>query len=453
MDIYNPATGEKIDSFQEDTKESVEAKLLAAQTALRSWRKTSVKERIECVAKFAEFLKKNVDELGMELSLEVGKPLNEAKGEVLGAAQKCQFFIEQSEEFLREKLVNTAGNTKEVIAYEPLGVVANISAWNYPYLVGINVFIPALICGNAVLYKPSEYSTLVGKSIEKYLHQAGIPKDVFIGVYGAGEVGRALCELDLDGYFFTGSYATGRKIAEAVSHKLVPVGLELGGKDPLYVTDEVDVKNAAANAVSGVFYNNGQSCCSVERVYVHEKVYAEFLQEFITEAKKLKLGSPQEEGISLGAITRKEHIPFLENQVKDATNKGAKLELGGKRVEGAGAFYEPTVFTNVNHDMLIMTEETFGPVVGLMSVKDDNEATELMNDTVYGLTAAVFSDNQERARAILSDIDSGTGYINCCDRVSGYLPWSGRGHSGLGSTLSQHGLYAFCNPKAYHIRN
>ena len=453
LQVNNPATGNKIAELKDDTQISIQEKYRLAEYAQIAWENVSVQERVACIAKFSELLKKNVDTLALELCLEVGKPISEARGEVLGAAAKCQFFIDESEKYLQSEMVHTDGNTQEILSYEALGIIANISAWNYPYLVGINIFVPALICGNAVMYKPSEFSSMVGASIARLMIEAGVPKDVFQLVIGEGDAGKALCELPLDGYFFTGSYPTGKKIAEAVSSKLVPIGLELGGKDPLYVTDEIDdIKQVAESAAEGVFYNNGQSCCSVERIYVHEGVYEEFLTHFLAMTKALVVGDPQNEQTTIGAITRPQHLNFLNALVEDALKQGAKLEQGGKVIAGDGCFFEPTVFTNVDHSMRLMKEETFGPVIGIQAVKGDEEAIGLMNDTTYGLTSSVFSANQQRGEAILKQINSGTVYLNCCDRVSAYLPWSGRGQSGLGSTLSNHGLYAFCKPKAYQIR-
>ena len=327
-----------------------------------------------------------------------------------------------------------------------------MSAWNYPFLVVVNVFIPALIAGNTVLYKPSEYSTLTGINIQNLLHESGIPKDAFIAIVGGAKTGEALLNLPCDGYFFTGSYKTGKYIAEKVAFKLVPIGLELGGKDPLYVTDQINDLNKVANAVAeGCFYNNGQSCCAVERVYVHEKVYDSFIEQFVTETQKLKVGDPLSKENSQGAITRESHLSFLDSQVQDAVKKGAKLLTGGKRL-GKNNFYEPTVLTDVTHDMNVMNEETFGPVIGVMKVKDDAEAIKLMNDTEYGLTASVYCQDTDRAKKILAQVDAGTSYINCCDRVSPYLPWAGRKHSGLGTTLSYLGILAFAKPRGWHIR-
>jgi acyl-CoA reductase-like NAD-dependent aldehyde dehydrogenase len=235
---------------------------------------------------------------------------------------------------------------------------------------------------------------------------------------------------------------------------MVPCQCELGGKDPLYVADDVEnIKAVAQGTADGAFYNNGQSCCSVERIYVHEKVFDAYVHEFVTEVSSWKMGNPKEDGTYIGPLSRKAQIDFLEAQIKDAVGKGGKILSGGKAVEGTGYYFQPTVLVDVDHSMQIMKEESFGPVIGIMKVKNDEEAIQLMNDTAYGLTAAVYSVDQKRAEKVLSQINSGTGYWNCCDRVSAALPWSGRKHSGFGATLSHAGFRAFTQPKAYHLRS
>lgn len=452
MKIINPATEEVVRELQEDNSASIQSKYEAAKTAQKQWAKTPLSERIACIAKFNELMLADADKIAADLTSEVGKPLDQARGEINGGVGRSQYFVENSEKYLAEEWTVTEGGTKEKITYEPLGVIANISAWNYPILVGINVFIPALIGGNAVLYKPSEFSSLTGLNIAEKLWEAGIPKNVFQVVLGAREAGEALLNLPLDGYFFTGSYATGKLIAEKVAGKLVPVGLELGGKDPMYVCEDVDVKAAAASGVEGAFYNAGQSCCAVERIYVHEKIYDQYVEEFLKEAKAMSVGLPTEEGTFIGPLTRQPQIAVLEDQIQDAISKGAELQLGGKSKEGTGYYFEPTVLTNVNHSMKVMMDESFGPIIGIQKVSGDEEAVELMTDTPYGLASSVFTLDQSRAEAIMQAMNSGTVYWNCCDRVSPTVPWSGRGNSGLGSTLSHAGIRAFVQPKAYHLR-
>jgi acyl-CoA reductase-like NAD-dependent aldehyde dehydrogenase len=290
--------------------------------------------------------------------------------------------------------------------------------------------------------------------IEKLLKEAGVPENIFHVAIGGGNVGQLLLNLSFDGYFFTGSYKTGKYIHDTVAPKMVPCQCELGGKDPLYVADDIkDVKAVAAATADGAFYNNGQSCCAVERIYVNEKVYDDYVDEFVKEVSSWKMGLPVEQGVYIGPLSRKEQIAVLEKQLIDAAEKGATILTGGKKVDGKGYFFEPTVLVNVSHDMSVMRDESFGPVIGIMKVKNDEQAIELMKDTEYGLTASVYSSNEKRAENILDKINVGTGYWNCCDRVSAALPWSGRKHSGLGVTLSHAGLRAFTKTKAYHFRS
>jgi acyl-CoA reductase-like NAD-dependent aldehyde dehydrogenase len=453
MKIINPATEEIIQEVLEDSKQSVEVKFELLRQAQATWAEVDLAERIGILQSFSSLLEKNIEQLAAILTSEVGKPLQQSRNEVNGARARIKWLTDNASNYLKDEIMVNEPGLTERISYEPLGVVCNISAWNYPYLVGINVFVPALLAGNTVMYKPSEYSTLTGLEIEKLLKKAGVPEHAFHAAIGAREVGELLLELPFDGYFFTGSYKTGKYIYEKVATKLVPCQLELGGKDPLYVADDVaDIKAVAAGTADGAFYNNGQSCCAVERIYVHEKIYDRYVNEFVKEVKSWKTGSPTEEGVYVGPLSRKDQLVFLEGQISDAVKKGGKIETGGKRMQGKGYYFEPTVITKADHRMDVMREESFGPIIGIMKVKDDAEAVQLMKDTEYGLTAAVYSSNQQRAEHILKQINTGTGYWNCCDRVSAALPWSGRKHSGLGATLSHAGLRAFTKPKAYHLK-
>ncbi len=453
MKIINPATEQVLANLKEDNKVSLKKKLETLRKGQQKWNAVPLRKRIAILQKFAELLKENMEECARVLTSEVGKPMQQSRNEVNGARNRIAWLTSNAEKYLSDEMMGDDGNTKEVITYEPLGVVCNISAWNYPYLVGTNVFVPALLAGNSVLYKPSEFSTITGFQIEKFLKKAGVPDDAFQVAVGAREVGAALLDMNFDGYFFTGSYATGKFIYEKVAPKMVPCGLELGGKDPLYVAADVkDIKSIAAGTADGAFYNNGQSCCSVERIYVHEKVYNKYVEEFVKEVKSYKIGDPTEDGVYIGALTREAQLRVVDAQVKDALKKGAKVLTGGKKLSGKGNFYEPTVLVNVNHKMKVMRDESFGPVIGIQKVKSDEEALQLMNDTEYGLTAAVYSSSKSRAEKLLAQTNSGTGYWNCCDRVSAALPWSGRKHSGFGSTLSHVGLRAFTKPKGLHLR-
>jgi len=453
MQIINPATEEIIAEIPEETKQELDEKFHRLKAAQADWQQTSLEERVSVLQKFAALLKDNIEALALALTNEVGKPLQQSRNELNGAAGRINWLSENAVKYLSDEIMHREPGLEEKISYEPLGVVCNISAWNYPYLVGVNVFVPALLAGNAVLYKPSEYATLTGLEIRRLLLRAGIPENVFQVAAGGKEVGALLLELPFDGYFFTGSYKTGKYIYEKVAAKMVPCQCELGGKDPLYVTEDIgDISSVAAATADGAFYNNGQSCCSVERIYIHEKIYDAYVDGFVKAVTSWKMGLPTDAGIYFGPLTRPNQIAVLETQVIDAQQKGATVVIGGKRVSRKGYYFEPTVLTHVNHQMLVMQEESFGPIIGLMKVDNDMQAIDLMQDTEYGLTASVYSSNRSRAEKILQQINAGSGYWNCCDRVSAALPWGGRKHSGFGVTLSHAGLRAFVRPKGWHLR-
>jgi acyl-CoA reductase-like NAD-dependent aldehyde dehydrogenase len=453
MQIINPANNELITEIAEDSREQIQAKYEKLKVGQKKWLAVPLSQRIEIIKRYAELVKENLEDLALTLTTEMGKPIRQSRNEINGAFGRITYFTNNAEKYLAEEEMFNEGNMREVIRFEPLGVIGNISAWNYPYNVGYNVFIPALLAGNAVLYKPSEFTSLTGLKICDLLWKAGVPQDVFEAIIGTGQAGQALLELPLDGYFFTGSYKTGRYIAETVAHKLVPVQLELGGKDPVYVCDDIaDVKATAQGIADGAFYNNGQSCCAVERIYVHEKIYDAFVTYFAEEVKTYVSGNPADEATYSGALARAAQLDVLDAQISEAVAGGAQILTGGKRVNKPGNWFENTVLINVNHSMSLMREESFGPVIGIMKVNNDQEAIELMNDTEYGLTAAVYTSNVERADRLSKEINSGTVYWNCCDRVSPNVPWSGRGNSGLGSTLSYQGIRAFTQPKAYQMR-
>ncbi len=453
MHIINPATGESIHEIKEDNRETLNVKFKVLKTAQPGWSALEIKQRVKILQDFSIGLENQIEMLAATLTSEIGKPLQQSRNEINGARTRIQWLAENAEKYLRDEEMTKTSELTEKISYEPLGVICNISAWNYPWLVGVNVFVTALLAGNAVMYKPSEYAVLTGFEIERMLKQCGLPEGVFQLAVGAKHVGELLLDLPFDGYFFTGSYKTGKYIYEKCASKMVPCQLEMGGKDPLYVANDItNVKQVAEATADGAFYNNGQSCCSVERIYVQEDIYDDYLREFVDTVKSWKIGEPTEAGVYFGPLTRKAQLEILEKQVGDAVSRGARILTGGKRIPGKGYFFEPTVLADVTQDMLVMKEESFGPVIGIMKVKNDEEAIKLMADTEYGLTAAIYSSDKQRAEKMIRQFNTGSGYWNCCDRVSASLPWSGRKHSGFGSALSHAGLLSFVRPKAWHMR-
>ena len=450
--IHNPANGALITTVPADDAASVAAKATRARAAQPGWLAVPLAERKACITRFRSGVVAELDALAAIMTSETGKPIKMSRNELNGLLGRIDFFLKEVDAQLVTETVFAEGGMTEQIQHIPLGLVANISAWNYPWFVGGNVYIPALLTGNAVLYKPSEFATLTGLAMARLLYDAGVPQDVFITVVGGGEVGQALLEQKIDGLFFTGSYATGARIAQALGPRMVKLQLELGGKDPTYVCENADPRAAAESLADGAMYNTGQSCCSVERIYVHEKIYDAFVAAFVETVRGFKVGDPASEDTYIGAITRAPQLAVLDTQVADAKAKGATLLLGGTRLSGPGNWYAPTVFSNVNHSMELMREESFGPIIGIQRVAGDAEAVKLMNDTRYGLTAGVYTPDEARAKTLLTQVNAGSVYWNCCDRVSPRLPWSGHGDSGVGLTLSTYGIQTFTRPKAWHLR-
>ncbi|GBG88766.1 hypothetical protein CBR_g48384 [Chara braunii] len=457
FEVVNPTTEEVIAEIDEDSPASVIAKYEKLAGGVERWRKTPIVDRKAVLLLFNELLLKHVDKLASVLTAEIGKPITQARQEIRASVQRVRYFIDHAEAVLQEELVHQVGRLSERIVYEPLGVVAHICSWNYPYFISSNVVAAALVTGNTVLFKPSEQTTLSGQLMEELLHEAGVPGDAFILTKGGRSTGETVASLQgLGGLYFTGSYPTGVRVAELAAPHLVKLQLELGGKDAVYVRHDVaDVAAAAATIADGAFYNCGQSCCSVERIYVDRSVSREFLESLARNVNAFKQGDPMHEATYLGPVARGQHLAFLREQLQDALTKGASVVVGGDidvaREEGSGFFFPPTVLTNVHHGMKVMREETFGPLVGVQVVDGDDQAVDLMRDTEYGLTAGVFTRDKAKAEAILRDLEVGTGYWNCCDRVSPRLPWSGRKNSGVGCTLSMEGLRSFLKSKALHL--
>jgi acyl-CoA reductase-like NAD-dependent aldehyde dehydrogenase len=452
LPIFNPATGERLAEVPADDAASIAAKAAAARAAQPAWAAVPLAEKLALMQRFRDAVVAERETLARTLTLEVGKPITQARNELNGLLPRIDFFVEKTAATIADEEVFDDGTMRERIAHVPLGVVGNVSAWNYPWFVSCNVVLPALLTGNAVLYKPSEYATLTGQHLVRLLHAAGVPAEVLAGIVGAGAVGAALVEQQLDGVFFTGSNATGVKIAQAVAARLPKLQLELGGKDPFYVRPDADIQAAAEGLADGAMYNTGQACSSVERIYVHERVHDAFVEHFVAIVRGMKLGDPLDDATYIGAITRAPQLAVLQAQVDDARARGATLRCGGRVLPGPGQWFEPTVFTDVNHTMTLMRDESFGPIIGIQKVRGDDEAVALMNDTRYGLTAGVYTRDEAAARALLARVNAGTAYWNCCDRVSPRLPWAGWGDSGVGLTLSTHGILTFTRPKAWHLR-
>jgi len=452
LSVMNPANGEILRVLPATTPDRVAFRAQAARAAQPGWAALALTQRMGCIARFREGVVRDQELLARVMTQETGKPIRMSRNELGSLLGRIDFFLAQVEATTATETVFDADGMIEQISHPPLGVVVNISAWNYPWFVGCNVVVPALLTGNAVLYKPSEYSTLTGLELTRLLHEAGVPQDVMACVVGGSGTGAALLAQPVDGVFFTGSHATGKHIAQQLAGRMLRLQLELGGKDPSYVCDDADLQAAVASLSDGAMYNTGQSCCAVERIYVHARIHDAFVDRFVECVGSFRRGDPLAEDTYIGAITRPQQLATLEAQVADARTKGAKLLLGGERGAGPGNWFEPTVLSEVNHTMELMREESFGPVIGIQRVASDDEAVRLMNDTRYGLTAGVYTCDAERARRILAQVKAGSVYWNCCDRVSPRLPWGGVDDSGVGLTLSTYGIATFTRPRAWHLR-
>jgi acyl-CoA reductase-like NAD-dependent aldehyde dehydrogenase/uncharacterized protein YceH (UPF0502 family) len=447
LEIRDPATGTVLRSVAVTEAGEIEQKVARARAAQAAWAARTYEARAATLRSFRALLEQEAEECAQLTTSEIGKPIRQARNEVRAVLERIDWNIEHAGPVVEPRTVNT----NERISYEPVGVVAHVSAWNYPYFVGLNSIVPALLVGNAVCYKPSEHATLTGLRLVDLLHRAGVPVDVVHTIVGAGLTGAALVEADIDLVCFTGSYPTGRQVARAAAERLVRVQLELGGKDAAYVADDVDIEEAALGVAEGGFYNGGQSCSATERVYVHEAVWEPFVAALVEVVSAYRVGDPRDEATDVGPLTRAGQLDVLEAQVADAVDRGGKVLCGGERLERTGNWYLPTVVVDVPDDAALMRDESFGPVIGVARVRDDDEATARMDDTEFGLGASVFTRDQARAERVLSGLDVGNAYWNTADRSCVRLPWAGRRHSGLGTSMSESGVRAFVREKAWHL--
>ncbi|KAJ8610825.1 hypothetical protein CTAYLR_006471 [Chrysophaeum taylorii] len=416
-----------------------------------AWGSVPVGDRAKIVSRFGELINEHTEECAAAVTRDTGKPITQARNEVKATVKRVTFFAEAAAEALKARVVKSSSVMNEVIKREPLGVVANVSAWNYVWFIGTNVWAPGLVAGNAVIYKPSEHALGTARLVGDLWREAGVTEGVFQTLDGDAEVGRALVDADVDGIFFTGSYATGQQIARAAAPRMVKLQLELGGKDAAYVADDVkDPADVAAKLADGAMYNTGQSCCSVERIYVHERVYEPFVEALVAEVNSFKVGDPWDASTFVGPLCLPSQPAFLEAQVQDALAKGA-TRLAGFAPPPTPRHFPPTVLVDVDHSMDVARHESFGPVVAVMKVADDDEALALVNDSYYGLTAAIYCADEDRAMRFLAGAKTGSAYWNCCDRTSPFLPWSGRGASGVGVTMSNLGIQTFTHARGYHL--
>ena len=444
----NPATGEILREFDCAGESEVVAAVERARTAQRGWAEAGLRYRIAILREFQAKLYVKKSGVAAAISSEVGKPVAEALvTEVLVVLDAARFLIENAWKLLRDEPVPHANLVTKLkrgwLVREPHGVIGIISPWNYPFSIPATETLAALVAGNAVVLKPSELTPLVAMELASLLHAAGVPEDVFQVVVGEGPAGAALLGSPIDKLVFTGSVTTGKRIAAAAADRLLPVVLELGGKDPMLVLDDADVDVASSAAVWGAFVNAGQACLSVERCYVHRSMFESFAIACAEKTKKLRVGNGMDPHTDVGPMIRERQVRIVESHVEDAKARGARVLAGGRRLPELGEnFYAPTVLADVTHDMRIMREETFGPVLPMMACDDEDEAVRLANDSEYGLAASVWTRDPSRGERMARRIHAGTVMVNdviSCFGIS-EAPHGGVKASGVGRTHGRFGL-------------
>ena len=423
--------------------------------AQKGWANLNVNERVKLLNNFVEDFLSRGDVISEELSRQIGRPILQVAGELKGFKERADYMLSIAEKKLENIDVTKDNNFKSFIKRRALGIVFVIAPWNYPYLVAVNSIIPAMASGNTVILKHSAQTPLCAEQLYQSAEKT-LPKDVFNYLHLNDEDGlKVVSDKRINFVSFTGSVKAGYDVQKATHAKFIDMTLELGGKDPAYARQDCDLEKTVENLVDGSFFNSGQSCCGIERIYVDEKIYSDFIELFISKTYNYKLGNPLEKETNLGPVVKLSAANFILNQMKNATDKGAKKMIDEKKFNFPNEhknYLVPQVLINVNHSMNFMTEETFGPCVGIMKVKDENEAIKLMNDSPYGLTASVWTKDLEIAEKIGNQVQTGTFYMNRCDYLDPALSWTGVKETGKGCSLSEVAYEKLTAPKSFHLR-
>ena len=423
--------------------------------AQKTWAELEVKERVRLLANFVEDFLSKGDLISEELTRQVGRPISQTKSELNGFKERADYMLSISEKKLENIDVTKDGNFKSYIKRRALGLVFVIAPWNYPYLVAVNSIIPAMASGNTVILKHSAQTPLCAEQLYKSAKKT-LPKDVFNYLHLNHEDGlKVVSDKRINFVSFTGSVKAGYDVQRATHTKFIDMALELGGKDPAYARHDCDLEKTVENLVDGSFFNSGQSCCGIERIYVDEKIYNNFIELFALKTHNYKLGNPLNKETNLGPVVKLSAADFIINQMNSAISKGAKKMIDDSKFDFPNEhknYLVPQVLIDVNHDMSFMTEETFGPCVGIMKVKDENEAIKLMNDSPYGLTASIWTKDMAIAEKIGNQVQTGTFYMNRCDYLDPALSWTGVKETGKGCSLSEIAYEKLTAPKSFHLR-
>ena len=425
--------------------------------AQKEWRHSTLESRLALCDKFCTEMEAQTDQVAKEISTMMGKPFHHAQGEVSGCIERARQMMEFAPKVLADEMLPEKEGFMRKLVREPVGVVAVIAPWNYPLLTSVNCIIPAILSGNSIIIKHSSRTPLVADAFVNVFKKANAPENLVQALHtDHSTLANVLANPAIQYTHFTGSVRGGHEVYQTVAKsRFMDVGLELGGKDPAYVAEDADLDRAVEGAVDGGFFNAGQSCCGVERVYVHRSLYEEFLKKAAVLVAEYKLGDPFDPSTNMGPMAQPSSIPFLHEQVKEAEKMGARIICGGKPTtdaNGKGRFFEPTIVADCTHEMSVIKEESFGPIIAVMPVDSDEEALALMNDSPYGLTASIWTSDAKRAEKMAPMLECGTVFMNRCDFLDPMLAWSGHKDTGKGISLSHYGFDPLTRIKSYHFK-
>ena len=454
--VVSPIDGQELCRREYAKPNDIEQAVKAANQAQAAWFASGLTERKAKIGAAIDWLVAHKDEVAAAITHSMGRPISQSPGEVKGLEERASYMLSIADTALADIVPEEKTGFKRFLRREPVGVVLVMAPWNYPFLTAVNAIVPALAAGNVVLLKHSSQTPQVAELFQAAFDAAGLPVGVFQSLHMNHADTDALLQSNaVDFVAFTGSVNGGHQVQAAISKRFIGAGLELGGKDPAYVRADADVASAAENLVDGSFFNSGQSCCGIERIYVHASVYEAFVQAFVAVTQQYQLGNPTDANTNLGPMVRRSAADFVRAQIAEAVAQGAKSlvdEAAFPASKVGTAYLSPHVLVDVNHDMRVMREESFGPVVGIMAVQDDDEAIRLMNDSDFGLTASIWTQDAIVAEALAGKIATGTVFMNRCDYLDPALAWTGVKDTGHGISLSELGYAQLTRVKSYHLR-